>query len=296
MRHSIRHTIRQLRIKLSTVIAGKFAGPFTHNLVDIPEPLNALDEVKIYEISITAIFRNEASYLQEWIDFHIRSGVDHFFLYDNGSEDNFMEILAKYIHNGKVTLMPWPMAYSRSTQLFAYAHSVMTNRACTEWMLFIDIDEFIFPLNSKDLKEYVRKNKDMSAIYVPWNCFGSDGHSFPPSSRVLESYFYSADISKADNVMKKNLTELKTLARTSAISKVKVHDTKVRGLTKIEDEELLLNHYITKSVEDLWKKNQVDGFISGQEKIKTREKREKIHEFILRNSNRDDRIVRYLNQ
>ncbi len=293
---SLNHTLRQVRIKLSSVIAGKYAGPFTHNLVDIPESQITLANQKTYEISITAIFRNEALYLKEWIDFHIYAGVDHFFLYDNGSEDNFMEILDNYIKSGKITLYPWPMAYSRSTQLFAYAHSVMTHRARSEWMLFIDIDEFIFPSTARDLKEFVRNNDNFSAVYVPWNCFGSDGHQTPPNSRVIESYFNSADVSRADDAMRRNLSELKTLARTSTISQVKVHDTKVRGHTKVEYDGLILNHYITKSMEDLRRKNEVDGFISGQEKLKTREKREKIHSFILNNSLQDTRIVSYLSR
>ncbi len=293
---NIKHKLRQLRLKLSTVLAGKYAGPFTHNLVDIPVRAEFSDTKKDYEISVTAIFRNEALYLKEWIDFHTRVGVDHFFLYDNESEDEFTEVLVDYINEGKVTLIPWPMAYSRSTQLFAYAHSVMTNRAKSEWMLFIDIDEFVFPSRSKNLKTYVQENTSLNAIYIPWNCFGSDGHLSPPNSRVLKSYLNAADISKADDVMKKNLTELKTLARTSAISQVKVHDTKVRGFSKIEENELILNHYITKSIQDLRRKNEVDGFIVGQEKLKTKEKRERIHDFILKNSKRDYRIIDYLNQ
>jgi hypothetical protein len=34
-----------------------------------------------------AIFKDEASYLPEWFEFHRLVGVERFFLYDNGSSD-----------------------------------------------------------------------------------------------------------------------------------------------------------------------------------------------------------------
>ena len=39
-------------------------------------------------LAICAIFRDEAPFLDEWIAFHRLMGVEHFFLYDNGSVDN----------------------------------------------------------------------------------------------------------------------------------------------------------------------------------------------------------------
>jgi hypothetical protein len=35
-------------------------------------------------LSICAIFRHEAPYLREWIEFHKLIGAERFFLYDNG--------------------------------------------------------------------------------------------------------------------------------------------------------------------------------------------------------------------
>jgi len=51
-----------------------------------PEPAHFL--------SICTIFKNEARYLREWIEFHRLVGVDHFYLYENRSEDDFAPVLA----------------------------------------------------------------------------------------------------------------------------------------------------------------------------------------------------------
>lgn len=52
---------------------------------------------KQYKVSVCAIFKNEAPYLKEWIEFNRIVGVEHFYLYNNNSEDNYEEIIAPYI-------------------------------------------------------------------------------------------------------------------------------------------------------------------------------------------------------
>ena len=56
-------------------------------------------------LSIGAVFKDERDYLQEWIDFHRRVGVEHFFLYDNESSDTPEEVLTPYVDDGLVTLI-----------------------------------------------------------------------------------------------------------------------------------------------------------------------------------------------
>ena len=38
---------------------------------------------KKYKLSICAIFKNEANYLKEWIEYHRMVGVEHFYLYNS---------------------------------------------------------------------------------------------------------------------------------------------------------------------------------------------------------------------
>ena len=51
----------------------------------------------LYDLTITAIFKNEGHYLKEWLDYHLLAGVEHFYLYNNDSTDNYKEVLAPYI-------------------------------------------------------------------------------------------------------------------------------------------------------------------------------------------------------
>src|SRR5690348_6409443 len=58
-----------------------------------------------YYLSACAIFRNEAPYLAEWLVFHLGVGVEHFYLYENNSTDDFESVLAPFFERGEVTLV-----------------------------------------------------------------------------------------------------------------------------------------------------------------------------------------------
>lgn len=50
-----------------------------------------------YKIALCLIFKNEAPFLKEWLDYHLTIGVDHFYLYNNNSDDNYLDVLNTYI-------------------------------------------------------------------------------------------------------------------------------------------------------------------------------------------------------
>ena len=52
---------------------------------------------KKYNVAICAIFKNEGPYLKEWLEFNHLIGIEHFFMYNNNSEDNYLELLNPYI-------------------------------------------------------------------------------------------------------------------------------------------------------------------------------------------------------
>ena len=60
-------------------------------------------------LSICAIYRDEADYLAEWVEFHRLVGVERFFLYNNLSSDHHREVLAPYVDEGLVTVRDWPV-------------------------------------------------------------------------------------------------------------------------------------------------------------------------------------------
>ena len=56
-----------------------------------------------YNYAIVAIVKNEAPYIAEWIDYHKKIGIEKFYIYNNDSTDNLVEVLRKYIDEGSVS-------------------------------------------------------------------------------------------------------------------------------------------------------------------------------------------------
>ena len=96
----------------------------------------------LYDLSIVAILKNEGPYLKEWLDYHLLAGVDHFYLYDNDSPDNQVEVAAPYVEAG---LVDYISLSGKAMQYSAYNDAVKHFRFQSRYMAFIDIDEFIFP-------------------------------------------------------------------------------------------------------------------------------------------------------
>src|ERR1700722_10209079 len=132
------------------------------------------DTEKKYEISICAIFKNEALYLKDWIEYHLSIGVEHFYLYNIGSRDRYEQVLKTYIRKNIVTLINWPEAlayqdekalqWALSTQIPAYENAVnFLARNETQWLMFLDINEFLV-LPSGNIKHLLNKYSEFPGI------------------------------------------------------------------------------------------------------------------------------------
>ncbi|MBQ6115557.1 MAG: glycosyltransferase family 2 protein, partial [Synergistaceae bacterium] len=92
-------------------------------------------------LAFVLIAKNEAPYIEEWIKFHHKQGVSHFFIYDNESEDNLREVLTPYIERGLVT---YRLLKGRRRQIDAYNKAIHTYGRKFRYMAFLDADEFVF--------------------------------------------------------------------------------------------------------------------------------------------------------
>jgi len=142
-------------------------------------------------LAICAIFKNEAPWLKEWLVYHRDIlNVDHFYLYNNDSTDNYREIVQPFIDSGHVELFDWSSndpshcmngicmdAPWSAAQLGAY-NDCLKRRALgnTDWVAMIDIDEFIVPVKGvfsfyAMLNHAAKHNK--GTVCLSWRVFGT---------------------------------------------------------------------------------------------------------------------------
>jgi hypothetical protein len=168
---------------LSLGISRLFGRPVLIGIDLLPTPES--DREFRYEIAAALRFKNEAQYLAEWIDFHEAVGVDHFYLYNNNSGDDFREVLAPYLLSKLVTLHDWPEAPASPA---ADLHCITHYKDEAKWIAFIDADEFLFPVSEPDIKTILRRFETFPALSVNWIYFGSNGRLARPEGGVLENF------------------------------------------------------------------------------------------------------------
>ncbi|MBO4779657.1 MAG: glycosyltransferase family 92 protein [Selenomonadaceae bacterium] len=150
-----------------------------------------------YDLAVAAILKNEGHYLKEWLDYHLLAGVDHFYLYDNDSTDNYAEIIAPYVEAGIVTSKK---ISGGSAQFAAYTFAMRDNRFACRYMAFIDLDEFIFPKATTDtitatLDGVLKNFPDASGLAINWQLYGSNNLETADYSRgVLERFTRRAPV------------------------------------------------------------------------------------------------------
>ncbi len=139
------------------------------------------------KIAVCAIFKDEASYLLEWLAFHRMIGVDLFVLYDNGSSDGGGELIRRSSFARNVTLVDWP---DRPGQLSAYNHFRLHFAPNYAWAAFIDIDEFIMPNEGSSIRDILMRKtyQPYAQILLQWLVFGPSGHTARPDGLVIENF------------------------------------------------------------------------------------------------------------
>lgn len=129
----------------------------------------------LHDLSVVAIIKNDAHYLEEWLNYHLVAGVDHFYLYDSNSSDNTREILKPYIETEIADLFS---VAGDSMQIPVYNDAQRRFKFATRYMAFLDTNEFILPKGDKTIAEVADEilstNPQAAALTANWQIFGSN--------------------------------------------------------------------------------------------------------------------------
>lgn len=177
----------------------------------------AYADAHTYKLSICAIFQDEAKYMKEWIEFHRMLGVEHFYLYNNNSTDNYLEVLKPYIKKNRVTLIDWPSDPSKDWtphQVDAYNHCIETYKNKTCWLAIIDLDEFIVPVKHDSLTALLKNYEGAGGLQIFWQFFGTSWiKSIPSDKTLVESLVLKAPKDYGGNYNFKTIVQPKTVKK-----------------------------------------------------------------------------------
>jgi len=227
-------------------------------------------------LSVASVFKNESWNLKEWILHYKHHGVDHIYLVNDFSDDEYMPILEPFIREGFVTLFQ-----NDITERYTGRQTDVNNRfflpICneTQWIAQIDLDEFLYSPMTVDLKEILRKYEDYGTVETNWVWFNSNDHLYHPTGGLVQNFTSRAKFGdrvwmthrsrSASSGQEEpewfNLWAPKQIANTKfGVTNFNIHKIFTSGPTinlsfvgRPDDPEILNNHYQIQSRE-FWEK------------------------------------------
>ncbi|CAI5993679.1 unnamed protein product [Closterium sp. NIES-64] len=182
--------------------------------------------MKQYYLCACTMVLDSAKFMGEWLLYHAFLGVEHFFVYDNGSEDGLWKSIKEAQGTGRArgfqvsaTIRSWPWLKSQEG---GFSHCALQAKKLCTWAMFFDVDEFVFParmvkeIESRSLfaagsqysvllNKFVRgmvkghaaakkaagRNEScqqLGQIALPGLLFGPSGHQEHPEKGVVSGY------------------------------------------------------------------------------------------------------------
>ncbi|WP_281165140.1 glycosyltransferase family 2 protein [Liquorilactobacillus sicerae] len=214
-----------------------------------------------FELSVVAIIKNERPYLEEWINYYLTLGVQHFYIYDNESTDNPSSVLQQF--NDRITYIKFP---GKQRQLDSYNDALTRFGRLSKYMAFIDADEYIYLVDdSNDLLTLLNKyfsKKEVGGLAINWQIFGSSHLEKKPVGLVTDNFVYRAEKNFKKNHHIKSIVLTQRTAGFinnphSAFYLPGCHAVDERGKEidgplseNVNTDIIRINHYFTKSKEE----------------------------------------------
>ena len=165
-------------------------------------------------VGIWAILKDEADYVEEWLAFHILQGFSRFILYDNDSSDDTCRRATSFAKHADLQIVHWPDHPESfySTQLLAYSDGARRFVGLTDYVAFIDVDEFLFASDYRPVGQVLAQfPSDVAAIAINQRVFGSAAQSRATEDLVTSRFTRAAAPDHHENHW------FKTIARTDRI-------------------------------------------------------------------------------
>ena len=216
----------------------------------------------MYYLTLMAIFKNETFNLKIWLDHYIWQGVQHFYLIDNGSTDNPLEILHDYISKKLVTYIYRPEPHQQLLN-YRFTFRKYNIKKNSYWLIIADLDEFFYGLKNK-LINLLTKLVNYDVIYCNWIMFGHNNlKNHPKDIRI--------SITNTNNQFHENKKYIFKTNCIGDLNQIQIH--KINFVTKIFNANLLihLNHYPIQSQEYFEKVKMTRGDVNSSKDDKIRD-------------------------
>ena len=124
---------------------------------------------KLDRICLCAVAKEENKYIREFVEYYQKYDIDKIYLFDNNDEDGekFEDVIDDYIKSGFVELIYFKNI--EQPQLKAYNQCYERYNKLYDWLIFFDIDEFIYLKDFKSFKSFLNDKRFAKCTRVQFN-------------------------------------------------------------------------------------------------------------------------------
>lgn len=138
---------------------------------------------------ICTMIKDEHPYIREWALYHKNLGFTKIFLYDDKSSHSYDEELGDLIENDFVEIQQVnDERWSRQVRVF---NNFIRSREWDEedWCAFLDIDEFLYIEDNKNIEEFLEPYKQYAGVMLTWKNYNANGRiEAPKNIPTMEAY------------------------------------------------------------------------------------------------------------
>lgn len=130
------------------------------------------------KVALVCIARNEDRYINEWIEYHLRLGFDHIFVYvDLWKFDSVWD---------NVTVIQVSRLKYSYPQIPVYNEALKTLYPEYDWVAIFDVDEFLVLKIHNNIKEFLADKT--CSVGINWVLFGDNGLKDDGTCGVLRRF------------------------------------------------------------------------------------------------------------
>lgn len=132
----------------------------------------------------------ESQYIEEWVIYHLKLGIDNIYIYDNEDTPTYEKILINFRDKVKVLHLPG-IHKIHSLQTVVLHHFQQNYIRMYDYAIHLDIDEFLCLKKHDNINEFINEyfiDKTLNALCINWVFFGSNNLKINDRRGVLERF------------------------------------------------------------------------------------------------------------
>ena len=236
------------------------------------------------KICICTLGKGENRYIREFVKYYENYEIDQIILYDNNeiNGEKFEDAIKDYIDKGFVKLIDW--RGRNKSMIRVWNHCYLNNFEKFDWLIFYDIDEYIYLKNYTSIKTFLNepKFKKCIKIYLNW-VIHTDNNLIYYDNRTLHERFPQVELNAIKN-KKECYGSVKTILRghipNIKITRMHIFSREMKGCNGFGKEAELnqhdhiknpdfeyyyIDHFYSKSLEEFVEKiNKGDVFFDNK--------------------------------